>query len=50
MELPDLVSLCVIDTTLKDATTMFMSCDLNAILGNGIIDELIISKRNLSYT
>ena len=50
MELPDLFSLCVIDTTLKDATTMFMSCDFDAIFGNGIIDELIISKRDLCYT
>jgi hypothetical protein len=36
----------VIDTTLKDATTMFMGCNFHAILTNGIIDELSSATPN----
>ena len=36
----------MIDTTLKDTTSVFMSGNLDTIRGNSIIDELLVSQRN----
>ena len=36
----------MIDTTLEDTTSVFMSGNFNTIRGNSIIDELLVSQRN----